>query len=235
SDVELAAVEDGLRNLATTLPATHAEIAAVAEAAGQLGIQTDSIVDFTETMINLGETTNLSADEAATSIAQLMNIMQTAPDDVDNLGAALVELGNNGASTERDIIQMAQRIASSGQIVGLTEAEVLGFANALASVGIEADAGGSAISRVMQDIAKSVATGGEDLEQFAEVAGMSAQQFAAAFEADPAGAIASFIEGLGRMQASGEDVFSVLDSLGQSDVRVSRALLSMAGSGDLLR
>src|SRR5699024_3975242 len=123
SDVELAAVEDGLRNLATTLPATHAEIAAVAEAAGQLGVQTDSIVDFTETMINLGETTNLSADEAATSIAQLMNIMQTAPDDVDNLGAALVELGNNGASTERDIIQMAQRIASSGQIVGLTEAE----------------------------------------------------------------------------------------------------------------
>ncbi len=37
SPEELAAVESGLRELATTLPATHNEIAAVAEAAGQLG------------------------------------------------------------------------------------------------------------------------------------------------------------------------------------------------------
>src|SRR3546814_19713866 len=61
----------------------------------------------------LGETTNLSADEAATSLAQLMNIMQTAPEDVDRLGSAVVALGNNGASTERDIVEMSQRIARS--------------------------------------------------------------------------------------------------------------------------
>lgn len=232
---QLGAIEEGLRELARTLPATHTEIAAVAEAAGQLGVQAKDVVAFTRVMVDLGETTNLSADEAATSIAQLMNVMQTAPDAVDNLGASLVALGNNGASTERDIVQMAQRIAGSGKIIGLTEGEVLGLANALASVGIEVEAGGTAISTIMTDIAKAVATGSDDLTQWAQVAGMSAGDFADAWRADPADALATFVEGLGRVNAAGGDVFTTLDRLGQSDVRVSRALLTMANSGDLLR
>lgn len=235
NEQQMGELEEGLRSLAQTFPATHQEIAAVAEAAGQLGVQRGAIVDFTKTMIDLSETTNLSADEAATSIAQLMNVMQTAPDDVDNLGAALVALGNDGASTERDIIQMAQRIAGAGRTVGLTESEVLGFANALASVGIEAEAGGSAISRIMTDIAMSVSTGGEKLDEFAQVAGMSSADFQKAFKEAPAEAIASFVEGLGRINASGGDVFQTLSNLGQTDIRVSQALLSMANSGDLLR
>lgn len=235
SEEQMAELEQGLRGLAQTLPATHQEIAAVAEAAGQLGVAREDVVDFTKTMIDLSETTNLSADEAATSIAQLMNVMQTAPEDVDNLGAALVALGNDGASTERDIIQMAQRIAGAGRVVGLTEAQVLGFANALASVGIEAEAGGSAISRIMTDIAMSVSKGGDKLDKFAEVAGMSSADFQKAFKEAPAEAIATFIEGLGRINDTGGDVFQTLSDLGQTDIRVSQALLGMANSGDLLR
>lgn len=235
TDAEMAALEEQLRSLTGVLPATHEEIAGVAEAAGQLGVAREDVAAFTETMINLAETTNLTADEAATSIAQLMNVMQTAPEDVDNLGAALVALGNDGASTERDIVQMAQRIAGAGRIVGLSEAEVLGFANALASVGIEAEAGGTAISRIMTDIAMSVSQGGDELEAFAEVAGMSSAEFQSAFREAPADAIATFIEGLAKIDAAGGDVFKTLDDLGQSDIRVSQALLGMANSGDLLR
>lgn len=235
NEQQMGELEDGLRSLAQTLPATHQEIAAVAEAAGQLGVKRQDVVDFTKAMIDLSETTNLSADEAATSIAQLMNVMQTAPEDVDNLGAALVALGNDGASTERDIIQMAQRIAGAGKTVGLTEAQVLGFANALASVGIEAEAGGSAISRIMTDIAMSVSAGGKKLDEFAEVAGMSSADFQKAFKEAPAEAIATFVEGLGRINAQGGDVFQTLSNLGQTDIRVSQALLGMANSGDLLR
>ena len=95
---QMAALEDQLRNLARTMPATHEEIAATAEAAGQLGVARENVASFTKTMLMLGETTNLTADQAATSIAQIANVMQTAPDDIDNFGAALVALGNNGAT-----------------------------------------------------------------------------------------------------------------------------------------
>ena len=113
TDAEMLTLEDDLRGLAKTLPATHQEIAATAEAAGQLGVERENVAAFTKTMVDLSETTNLSADEAATSIQQLMNVMQTAPEDVDNLGSALVALGNDGASTERDIIQIGQTILSA--------------------------------------------------------------------------------------------------------------------------
>ena len=77
---ELEVLEGGLRDMARELPATHSAIAGVAEAAGQLGVRTKDIVGFTRVMVDLGETTNLTADEAATSIAQLMNVMRTAPE-----------------------------------------------------------------------------------------------------------------------------------------------------------
>ena len=235
TDEELADVEAGLRSMSKELPAAHGEIAAVAEAAGQLGVKSADIVRFTRTMIDLGETTNLTSQEAATSLAQLMNIMRTSPADVDRLGAAVVELGNNGASTERDIVQMAQRIAGAGEVVGLTEGEVLGLANALASVGIEAEAGGSAVSNIMIDISKAVSAGGADLEEWARIAGVTGEEFARRWKADPADALATVIEGMGRLNASGGDVFATLTKLGQSDIRVTRALLSLSGAGDLLR
>jgi TP901 family phage tail tape measure protein len=232
---QLAKIEQGLQDMSAVKPVTAIELAEIAESAGALGVKTEDILSFTSVMADLGQTTNLSSDEAATSIAQLMNVMQTAPEDVDNLGAALVDLGNKGASTERQIVQMAQNIAGAGAIVGLSEANVLALGNALASSGIEAEAGGSAISNVLMDIDMSVKSGNESIQMWADVAGMSAKDFADAWRSDPADALASFVEGLGRMNERGEDVFSTLDSLGQSDIRVSRALLNMAASGDMLR
>lgn len=232
---QMAELEGGLRDLARELPATHEEIAGVAEAAGQLGVARDDVVDFTETMIALGESTDgLDAHTAATAIAQMTNVMGTSADDVDNLGAALVALGNDGASTEAAILDMAQRIAGAGAQIGLSEADILAVANAAASMGINAEAGGSAISRVFSEMAKATKQGGEDLAGFADVAGMTGAQFVKAFEKDPARAFASFTAGLDRINQSGGDVFTTLDDLGMSDVRVSQALLSMSAAGDLL-
>lgn len=234
SAAQMDALEAGLRGLATTLPATHAEIAGIAEAAGQLGVAQGDILSFTKTMVDLSETTNLSAEEAATSIAQFMNVMQTAPEDVDNLGAALVALGNDGASTERDIIQMAQNIAGAGAIIGASEADILALSNAVASVGIDAEAGGSAVSKILIDMSTAVQTNSASLKTWASVAGQTTSEFAANFSQDPVAAFDSFTQGLGRINAEGGDVFSLLQNLGQSDIRVTRAMLGMANSGDLL-
>src|SRR5690606_6653342 len=213
---------------------SHEAIAATAEAAGQLGVAREDITTFTRTMIDLGETTNLSADEAAVAIAQLTNVMGTAGEDVERLGSTIVHLGNNTATTERHIVLMAQRMAGAAAIVGLAEHEVLALAAATASMGIEVEAGGTAVSKVFIDMSKAVSEGGDDLALFAQTAGMTADEFAAAFRDRPAEAFAAFIQGLGDMQAAGEDVFLTLDDLGLSEVRVSRALLGMASAGDLL-
>lgn len=235
SQPQMDALEKDLRNLAKQLPATHKEIAAVAEAAGALGVKRENIVSFTRTMIDLGETTDLTADMAASALARISNVMGTSQDDVDRFGSALVELGNNGASTESEIVSMAQRIAGAGNQIGLSEGEVLGFASALSSVGVEAEAGGSSISTFFIKMSTAVSEGGADLENFARVAGLSADEFATKFRDDAAGATTLFVEGLGRIQESGGDTFGVLDALGLSEIRLRDAMLRTAGAGDLLR
>ena len=229
-----AEIEAGLRDLTAVLPASHAEIAAVAEAAGQLGVKTQDIVGFTQTMIDLGETTNLSSDQAATSLAQLMNIMGTAGEDVDRLGSTIVALGNDGASTEAEIVSMAQRIAGSGKLVGATEGEVLALANALASMGVTAELGGGVASRILQDLYSAVETGGEKLDGFASVAGVSAQQFATAFRNDPVRAMGEFATGLNGVEASGGNVVQTLSDLGFKSTEEQRILLQLKSAGDLL-
>jgi len=238
TDAQMAQLEGSLRGLAKTLPATHEDIAAVAEAAGQLGVKREDVAAFTKTMIDLGESTNLSADEAATSIAQISNVMGTMDREgtkgIERFGSALVDLGNKGASTEKDILAMSSRIAGAAKVVGMTEADMLGLSNALASVGIEAEAGGSAVSKVLMDMSKAAAQGGEKLEAFAKVAGMSGDAFAGLFKKAPAEAMAAFTKGLDGIRKSGGDVFTTLDDLDLKEIRTTTALLKMAGASDMV-
>lgn len=231
---QMARVESGLRGLARTLPATHEQIAQVAEAAGQLGIHTDNVVAFTKTMIDMGESTNLSAEQAATQLSRFMNIVGTSQKNVGRLGAAIVGLGNNFATTESEIVDMSMRIAGAGKQAGMSEGDILGFATALSSVGIEAEAGGTSISTVMKKMGNEVAKGGDKLTEYARIAGMSSDQFRKSWGDDSAGTMAKFITGLGRAQEAGENVNQTLAGLGVVGIRESDALLRLSSASDVL-
>lgn len=229
-----ADLENGLRGLAAQLPASHQEIAGVAEAAGQLGIKSQDVVSFTKTMIDMGESTNLSAEDAASAIAKIANITGLTSDEYQRFGSSVVALGNNFATTESDIVSMANRLAASGTLAGLTNQEILGLATAMSSVGIEAEAGGTAMTQTISAIESAVAAGGEDLQKFATVAGESAQEFADKWKNHPIEAIQDFIRGLGKLDEKGESATMVLDDMQLSGVRQSNMLKSLALAADTM-
>lgn len=235
---QYAELEGQLRGLAKTLPATHEEIAGVAEAAGQLGVAREDIAGFTETAIALGESTNLTAEEAASGLAKISNVMGTSAregvEGYERLGSTLVALGNDGASTEADIVSMAQRISGAAVTVGASETDVLALSNALSSVGIEAELGGGAISRAMLEMDSAVKGGGDSLDAFARTAGVSSSQFAAAWRDDPVAALNMFVSGLGRTVQAGGDASTILDSVGLSGTQNAQVLLRAAGASDML-
>lgn len=234
SGKELDAMAQSIKNMAREVPATTTEIAAVAEAAGQLGISKDHIMDFTRTMIDLKETTNLTSEEAAVAFARFANITQMPQEQIENLGSSVVELGNNFATSEKEIVSMGLRLAATGTQIGLNQAEIMGLATAMSSVGISAEAGGSAMSTVMQKINTAVLSSSEHVKGFAQVAGMSAQEFSTAWKEQPTVAIEEFVKGLKRIQDSGGDVNSTLSELGINGIREVDTLARLAGAGDMV-
>lgn len=234
TQAELGDMADAIQDLSTRIPATTTEIAGVAEAAGQLGIAKDDILAFSEVMVNLGVATNLSSDEAASALAKFANVVGMSADNYERLGSTIVDLGNNFATTEADIVSMATRLSSTGAIIGLTEPQIMAIATALSSVGIEAEAGGSAISKLLKQFETMVATGSDKLESFANIAGMSAAEFSQKWGEDAVGALSAFINGLGEIDAAGGSSVAVLDELGITEVRLSNAVQALASSHGIL-
>ncbi|CEP88627.1 phage tail tape measure protein [[Clostridium] sordellii] len=233
SEKDLKKIETGIRDMAKEMPTAATAIAGVAEAAGQLGIKTPDILDFTKTMVMLGDSTNLSAEEAATSLAKFANVTKMSMDDIDRLGSTVVALGNNLATTEKDIVSMSLRLGAAGTQIGLSQDQILSFAGALSSVGIEAEMGGSAFSKLMIEMQLATEKGGESLEQFANVAGMSGEQFKKAFQEDATTAIMAFLEGLGTAEERGQSAIGILADMGIEEVRLRDTILRAANAHDV--
>lgn len=279
---QMANLKQGIKDMSKEIPSSTTEISAVAEAAGQLGIQTDNILSFSKVMIDMGNSTNLASDEAASSLARFANITEMSQKDFSKLGAAIVDLGNNFATTESEIVDMSLRLAGAGHQIGMSEGEILGLATALSSVGIEAEMGGSALSKAMVKMqnavemggnkldtvlkktgmtlrelellsannsmdfkaladsigmtsteVKQLITAGTNLEDFANISGMSAEQFKKAWKDDATGALTSFIKGLGDAESKGESAITMLSEMGLTETRLRDSLLRAANAGNL--
>lgn len=231
---QLSKIDDGLKNLAQTTSSTYQDIAHYAELAGQMGIPTDSIVGFTKTITELGDTTNLVGEEAAQSIAKFSNVMVSQSKKTNTyysrLGSTIVDLGNKFSTTESDIMDMATRLGVAGKMVGLNSNQVLGLSTALSSLGIEAAAGGSSVSKMLKKIDLAVSTGDENLSKFAEVSGMTSQQFQKAWGEDAAGTFLKFVQGIGKSS----DITKTLNDLGITEIKQAQSMGALAQSSDVL-
>jgi len=248
-------IDDSLTSVRKTVDGTEADYARLKEAAisfsrtnavsasqildiqalgAQLGYAIDELQLFGEVVSGLDIATNMSAEDAATELAQFANIMGMAHDKTKNYGSTIVALGNSFATTEADISHMAMRIAGAGKSIGLTEADVLGLATALSSMGIEAEAGGTAISTVMSSIDKAVALNSESVADWAAAANMSAAEFSAAWKSNAVGTLSQVLVGMDGATQAGGNLSAMLDELGITSIRQTDTLKRLANNSEFL-
>lgn len=227
-------LKDATIEFSETNAVSASQILDIQALGAQLGFAIDELDEFSEVVSGLDIATNMDADTAATEMAQFANITKMSHDEVSNYGSAVVGLGNNFATTESDISAMAMRLAAAGTQVGMSQADILGLATALSSMGVEAEAGGTAISTIMSQIDKDIATNSESVETWASTAGMSAQAFADAWRADPVNALSALLSNMELTTAEGGNMSVMLEELGIDAVRQTDIMKRLAGNSSLV-
>src|SRR5699024_9863464 len=219
-------------DLYTSLPADWGDITRIGEMAGQMNIAAQDVDHFTDLVTKFAASTDVSVDSSATAFGRLSELLDVTADEYENLVSSILSVLLNSVATESQIIQISQQIAGIGGTAGLSADEVIGLSSALASIGTAPELSRGVVTRLFTKIMTATSEGGESLEAFARVSGMSAQEFATAWGDDAAGAVQSLMEGLG--QLSGSDAIQTLGELGINSVRDVPAILKLSQNYELL-
>lgn len=207
---------------------SSSEILEIEAMGGQLGIAAENLGSFAETVSNINVSSDIGAEEAAEDLGKLSNIMGLTSSEYEKFGDALIRLGNNTATMESDVMAITMRFAAVGKQSGMSADQILAWADAAGTTGLKAEAAGTAMQRTISQIEAAVAGGGEKLDAFAKVSGMSAEKFAEKWNNDASGALLAFVAGLSKMDKANESVEATLQSMGITGVRQKNLLEGLA-------
>lgn len=230
TDAELSSIRTSLVGMSQEMPVAFKDLTEIATLGGQLGIASDGIVDFTRVVSMLTATTNLSADAAGTALGRFKSILGVTPDQFDNLASSILKVGVNSIATETGIVNVGLQISSMAAFAGLGADQVVGLAGALASVGAPPELSRGLVTRLFTKMSESVAEGGSGLEKFAQVTGVSSDEFKKSWGTPEFGA--TFLKFMQGIKSEGNQAVSTLHELGITSVRDVPLLMRLAGAAD---
>lgn len=162
------ALKNQIRELSMELPLTHQELSAIMETAGRLGIRgQEALGAFTEASAKLSITTGIASEELSMLLGRLVNIMGIDVEtEIMKVADTITHLGNNTATTEKALLNFATRMGGAGKLIGLTTPQVLGIAAAADSVGIKAERGGTAMTKIFMAIQSEISKASVTTDEF---------------------------------------------------------------------
>ncbi len=222
-----------LVSLSQSIPVGFDELAGIATLAGQLNIAEDRVASFTETVAKFAATSDVTVDAAATAFGRLDQLVAGVNGQFEELASAISAVGVNAVATESEIVNISAQIASIANIAGFSAAELVGFSSALASVGTRPELARGTFTRLFTEISQAVGGTKDTLDDFASLAGQSAEQFSQAWgEGRGAEQVVALLEGL---QREGKGAELALRELGITSVRDVPTLLKLAQGVDQVK
>ena len=234
---DLEAMKANIADMSKQLGLSETDVTGIASsvaAYGVTGVQDLSKVTKVASQMQVAFE-GVSAEDAAASLAKFGNITGLTMTDVDKLGSCIAGLENNSAALAPQIMELNNRIGGMGASVGMTAADISAWSTTMISGGMSAELAGSNFTKFQGVLSSACSQGGEAVQGFADVAGMSADEFIQLYSTDATGATEAFLQGLNRIEDGGGSVVSTLDELGLSgteQVRMMQILMAAAdGTG----
>lgn len=220
-----------LMELAADIPVAFGQITEIATIGNQLGIAQKDLTNFTETVAKFATTTDVTVNNAALSFGRIGELLNVS--DFNALGSAIAYAGVNAVATETQILSVTKEIATTAKQAKFTAPEVVGLATALSSLGIAPEAARGSIIRSFAAINKAISEGGQNLQNYANISGMSADQFASTWQRSGSEAFNALLKGLQASSDSGQNLDTTLRDLGIRNVRDIQTLQKLGDNYDV--
>lgn len=196
-DLRDETVED-LKDISIATSSSFSSIAEYATIAAALGVAQEDLGEFAQTMKDLETVTDGSivGEDGAKMVARFLNVMNIGTDEVHNFGSALTIVEDKLAVTADEVLEISSRLGALSAVGNVTQHDIIGLGGVMMNLGLRVESSASAITRVFLDIENQVATTSDKMSEYAEVAGMAADEFSKMWDTNPMEAFIAFTDGL---------------------------------------
>ena len=220
-------IRDGLIELSTQIPLTFQELSTIASLGNQLGIASDDVLGFTETIARFSAVSGQSIDQVAESFGKISNLTDLDPSQFENLGSAIAFVARTSESNEATIISTSKEIAAIADGAGFSAEAVVALAGSLSSLAIPPERARGALQIYFSSLNKAVAEGGDDLTNFATIVGVTREQLDAMVRGGEGQKVfEGFLAGLADLDNVSKT--QAFESLGLGAVRVDQTFQALS-------
>lgn len=211
-----APIEASLRNLAKDLPVATADIQDFAARGAQMGIATDKLSEFADTMAKFVATSpEVDVNSIAEAFGRIANL--TGVDDFNALASAVAKVGVNSAATDAQIIKTTQELSRAAGATQFTADQIIGLAGAFASLGVAPEAARGIMNQFIQSMNRGAAGLSDSMKAAAGYIGITTEEANKLWKSDPSQFFQRLIGGL----SSVDNITVALDNMKLAGQRLS--------------
>lgn len=248
-------MEDGMSNVRKTAGLTGADLEDMREKIDAIGrdvpIAMEKLYDFAATAGRAGVTGKEALAEftkvaAQASIAldgidpdSMLAVLNTTGEGVKGIkqfAAELNYLDDTSSTSASAILSVANNVSVVGAAFKMNASDVLAFSTVIAEARQEGSAAATAFQRMGNSIGKAVATGGKDLQDLANIAGISTAEFAKLSKQNMAELLTKVLFGLKSIREVDElGYFRSMEKLGVDAEEAQKPVTAVLNKLDKLR
>lgn len=241
TDNGLANMKKGIEDLTKTIPLAFEELAEIASVGGSLGVVEEDILGFTETIAKMGVAFDISAGDAADSMAKIAGVFGIPIAEISALGDSINAVSNSVAASAGDVIDFMKRVGGTSAALKISADNTSALGGAMVALGLTPEVAATAFNTLgitlagFNNLTSTQARGfkrlGLDTVEFADLIQTDAvaaihQLLGATKELGGTDALTALTEAFG---AQGIKILQVAEGLDTVDLALSQVAIGADG------
>ena len=229
---ELAELEDRVLKLSRVVPIAAEEILAIAQAAGQVGVEgVDNLINFSRAIADLGIASDVGGEMAVLALKKILDLSKEGDDQVRYLASSIVALGNTFPALESQIVSTTLEVSKALAPYNVASTDSAAIATGLISSGVAPQLSRSAMQKFFHSMNKAILGNKKLMTEWIKVVGISEEEFQKLWKTDK---VKLFIKAMEGFESRGDRVSLTMEKVGLSGARLNAVFPSLAKNVDQL-